>query len=317
MGTAVDTRAGRALWVALAANAGLLAAEVVGGLVFSSLALLADAAHLATDVLGLGVAVAAQVLLARPASGRRTFGLRRAEALGAQVNALLVLGAAVWIVVEAIGRLGGSHRVDGTGVLAIAVAAVLVNGASATVLAATGSRRLNVRAAVVHLVTDVAGSLAVLVAAIGIVAFGADWLDPVASLVIAALVAWATWGLLRDSTNVLLEAAPRHLEVGEVEQALFAAPGVEAVHHVHVWEVASDLPALSAHVVLTGAPSLHDAQDRGETLKTMLAERFGIAHATLELECHECDTPSHGASLSARTPRRADEPAPADAPEVG
>ncbi len=293
MGTTVDARAGRALWVALAANAGLLAAEVAGGLVFSSLALLADAAHLATDVLGLGVAVAAQVLLARPASGRRTFGLRRAEALGAQVNVLLVLGAAVWIVVEAIGRLGGSHRVDGTGVLAIAAVAVLVNGASARVLAAAGSRRLNVRAAFVHLVTDVAGSVVVLVAGVGIVAFGADWLDPVASLAIAALIAWATWGVLRDSTNVLLEAAPRHLEVGDVERALHAAPGVEAVHHVHVWEVASDLPALSAHVVLTGDPSLHDAQERGETLKTMLAERFGIAHATLELECHECDTPSH------------------------
>jgi len=293
VGTTVDARAGRALWVALAANAGLLAAEVAGGLVFSSLALLADAAHLATDVLGLGVAVAAQVLLARPASGRRTFGLRRAEALGAQVNVLLVLGAAVWIVVEAIGRLGGSHRVDGTGVLAIAAVAVLVNGASARVLAAAGSRRLNVRAAFVHLVTDVAGSVVVLVAGVGIVAFGADWLDPVASLAIAALIAWATWGVLRDSTNVLLEAAPRHLEVGDVERALHAAPGVEAVHHVHVWEVASDLPALSAHVVLTGDPSLHDAQERGETLKTMLAERFGIAHATLELECHECDTPSH------------------------
>jgi len=293
VGTTVDARAGRALWVALAANAGLLAAEVAGGLVFSSLALLADAAHLATDVLGLGVAVAAQVLLARPASGRRTFGLRRAEALGAQVNVLLVLGAAAWIVVEAIGRLGGSHRVDGTGVLAIAAVAVLVNGASARVLAAAGSRRLNVRAAFVHLVTDVAGSVVVLVAGVGIVAFGADWLDPVASLAIAALIAWATWGVLRDSTNVLLEAAPRHLEVGDVERALHAAPGVEAVHHVHVWEVASDLPALSAHVVLTGDPSLHDAQERGETLKTMLAERFGIAHATLELECHECDTPSH------------------------
>jgi cobalt-zinc-cadmium efflux system protein len=291
--TAVDARASRALWAALTANAALLVAEVVGGLVFSSLALLADAAHLATDVLGLGVVALAQVLLSRPASGRRTFGLRRAEALGAQVNAVLVLGAGVWIVVEAAGRLGGGHHVDGVGVLVIAAIAVLVNGASAAVLASSASRRLNVRAALAHLVTDVAGSLAVVVAAVGIVAFGANWLDPVASLVIAALVAWATWGVLRDSTNVLLEGAPRDVKVGDVEQALFSAPGVEAVHHVHVWEVASDMPALSAHVVLTGAPSLHEAQVRGESLKTMLADRFGIAHATLELECHECDTPSH------------------------
>ena len=283
----------RALWVALGANTALLAAEVVGGLAFASLALLADAAHLATDVVGLAVALVAQTLMTRPVSGRRTFGLRRAEALGAQANAVLVLAAAAWIVVEALGRLGHDHRVDGGGLLAIATVGLVVNGASAAYLARAGTRQLNLRAAFVHLVADVAASVAVMVAAVGIVVFGADWLDPVASLVIGVLVAVSCWGLLRDTTNVLLEAAPRDVDVADVERALFAAPGVEAVHHLHVWEVASDLPALSAHVVLNGTPSLHDAQVRGGQLKTMLADRFGIAHATLELECHECDTPGH------------------------
>jgi cobalt-zinc-cadmium efflux system protein len=291
--TASDSRARRALWIALGANAGLLAAELLGGFAFASLALLADAAHLATDVVGLAVALVAQTLVTRPASDRRTFGLRRAEALGAQANAFLVLGAAVWIAVEAVGRLGTGHEVDGAGVVAVAAVALALNGVSAAVLAGVAGRRLNLRAALVHLLADVGSSLAVLVAGIGVLAFAADWLDPVASLAIAALVVWSIWGLLRDTTNVLLEAAPRDLVVRDVEHALSAAPGVEAVHHLHVWEVASDLPALSAHVVLNGAPTLHDAQARGDELKTMLADRFGIAHATLELECHECDTPDH------------------------
>ena len=291
--TVSDTTARRALWIAVGGNAGLLVAELVGGFVFASLALLADAAHLATDVVGLGVALVAQSLVTRPASGRRTFGLRRAEALGAQVNAILVLAAAVWIAVEAVGRLGHSHGVDGAGVVAVAAVALALNGVSAAVLARVAGRGLNLRAALVHLLADVASSVAVLAAGVGILVFAADWLDPVASLVIAVLVVWSTWGLVRDTTNVLLEAAPRDVDVDDVAHALSAAAGVEAVHHLHVWEVASDLPALSAHVVLNGAPTLHDAQVRGEELKTMLASRFGIAHATLELECHECETPSH------------------------
>jgi cobalt-zinc-cadmium efflux system protein len=281
------------LWIALGVNAVFLVVEIVGGLVFSSLALLADATHLATDVIGLGVALVAQVLMSRPASGRRTFGFRRAEALGAQANAVLVLGAAVWIAVEAVGRLGSQHHVDGAGLLVVAALGLVLNGGVAVLLARLGERNLNVRAVFVHVVADVATSTAAVLAGVGILVFGAVWLDPAASLAIGVLIAWSAWGLLRDTTNVLLEAAPRDVEVGDVERTLSTEPGVVAVHHLHVWEVASDLPALSAHVVLEGAPSLHDAQVRGEELKTMLMERYGIAHATLELECHECDTPEH------------------------
>lgn len=290
---AADSRARRALWIALGANAGLLVVEAVGGFVFSSLALLADATHLATDVVGLGVAVGAQVLVTRPASGRLTFGLRRAEALGAQVNGLLVLGVAAWIAVEAVPRLGSHHGVDGAGLLGVATVGLVVNAAAAMVLARVAGHNLNLRGALVHMLADVTSSMGAMAAGIGILAFGATWLDPAASLGIAALVAWAAWGLLRDTTNVLLEAAPRGVDVGQVERALFSEPGVEAVHHLHVWEVASDLPALSAHIVLGEVPSLHDAQVRADELKVMLAERFGIAHTTLELECHECDDATH------------------------
>ena len=291
--TASEPRTRRVLWVALGANAAFMVVEIVGGLAFSSLALLADATHLATDVIGLGVALAAQMLMTRPASGRRTFGFRRAEVLGAQANAVLVMGVAVWIAVEAIGRLGSPHDVDGAGLLVVASLGLVLNGGVAMLLLRLGERNLNVRAVLVHVGADVASSVAAMLAGAGILLFGAEWLDPVASLVISVLIAWSAWGLLRDTTNVLLEAAPRDVEVRDVERMLSTEPGVMAVHHLHVWEVASDLPALSAHLVLDGTPSLHDAQVRGEQIKGRLLERFGIAHATLELECHECDTPEH------------------------
>jgi len=290
---AADPRARRALWIALGANVGLLVVEVVGGFVFSSLALLADATHLASDVVGLAVALVAQLLVTRPASARRTFGLRRAEALGAQANGVLVLGVAVWIVVEAAQRLGHGRPVDGAGLLGVATVGLVVNAGATVVLARVAGTNLNLRAAWVHMLTDVASSLGAMAAGIGILAFSATWLDPAASLGVAALVAWSAWGVLRDTTNVLLEAAPRGVDVDEIERALFGEAGVEAVHHLHVWEVASDLPALSAHIVLGEVPSLHDAQVRGDELKTMLADRFGIEHRTLELECHECDDGAH------------------------
>lgn len=267
--------------------------EIVGGVAFDSLALLADAAHMATDVAGLAIALVAQSLMLRPASARRTFGLRRAEALGGLANGVLILATTGWIFYEAAGRIGDPHDVGGAGVLVVAFVGLLINLGSAWMLARAPGRDLNLRGALVHMLSDAAGSVGVMVAGIGVLTVGADWLDPVMSIVIGVLVAWAAWGLLRDALNVLLEGAPRHLDVGEVEAALAAGGDVEAVHHLHVWEIGSDLPALSAHVVLAEAGTLHEAQERGDQLKVMLAERFGIEHVTLELECHWCDTPDH------------------------
>lgn len=139
--------------------------------------------------------------------------------------------------------------------------------------------------------SDAAGSVAAIGAGAAVVAFGADRADPIASIVVAVLVVAAAGRLLGDATHVLLEGAPRGLDPDEISAALAGQHGVDAVHHVHVWDLASDTPALSAHVVLSDEPSLHDAQQRGDALKALLAERFGIAHATLELECHGCDRP--------------------------
>jgi cobalt-zinc-cadmium efflux system protein len=288
---ATDAAATRALWIALVANGGFLVVEVAGGIAFDSLALLADAAHMASDVVGLVIALIAQSLVRRPASSRRTFGWRRAEALGAQANAVLILAVAIWIFVEAANRISDPADVAGGGMLAVATAGLVVNVVSAVVIARSMGRNLNMRGAFVHMLADAAGSVGAIVAAVGVIVSGADWLDPAVSIFIGLLIVWSAFGLLRATTQVLLEGAPRGLDVDEVEATLQTAAGVEAVHHLHVWEVASDLPALSAHVVLTGEPTLHEAQARGDQLKVLLANRFGITHATLELECHDCEDP--------------------------
>lgn len=288
------SRARRALWIALVANAAFLVVEVVGGLVFDSLALLADAAHMSTDVAGLAIALVAQSLVLRPASARRTFGLRRAEALGGLANGALILAVAVWIFIEAANRIGEPAEVAGGGLLAVAFVGLGVNGASAVMLRRAQGRDLNMRGAFVHMVADAAGSVGAMAAGAGVVLFDADWLDPVVSILIGVLVVYSAWGLLRDTINVMLDGVPRHLDVEDLESAFNADLNVEAVHHLHVWELGGDLTALSAHVLLREANTLHDAQQQGVALKAMLSERFGIEHVTLELECHACDAPEHG-----------------------
>ena len=288
-GVPTSGRARRALWVTLGLNGGYMVAEIAGGIAFGSLALFADAAHLAADVVGLGIALLAQALVSRPASPRHSFGLRRAEALGAQANAAILIAVTVWIVIEAVNRLASPEHVDGLGLAVIAAGGLVVNVVGVVIIGHAGTRDLNMRGAFVHLAADAIGSLGALTAGIVIIITGDDRVDPAISIFIALLVVWAAWGLLRDTTHVLLEGTPRGVDADEVAAALAAAPGVSAVHHLHVWELASDMPALSAHVVLTDEPSLHDAQARGDELKALLAQRFGIDHATLELECHDCE----------------------------
>jgi cobalt-zinc-cadmium efflux system protein len=291
IGSADDARAGqrrRALWIALGANGGFLVVQVIAALAFGSLALLADAVHMVSDVAALAIAIVAQRVATAAPSRRHTYGLVRAEVIGAQVNALLLLGAAAWIVFEAVRRFGETPEVDGGGVAVVAVLGLLVNGGSAWVVARAAGRNLNLRGAFWHLAGDALGSLGALAAGIAVLAADATWVDAAASLFIAALIAFSAVMLLRDVVRVLLEGAPSGLSVDDVEAELAAAPHVEAVHHVHIWSLGSETPALSAHVVLAGEPSLHEAQARGDALKAMLAERFGIGHVTLELECHDC-----------------------------
>jgi len=273
------------------ANASFLIAEVIGGLVFNSLALLADAAHMASDVIGLSIALVAMALIARPATSRHSFGLKRAEVLAAQVNGLILVGVSAWIIVEAVQRFGTTVDIRGGGVIVIASLGLLVNLGSAVILLRAQGHSLNMHGAVLHMAADAAGSVGAIIAGVAVVVWQAAWLDPAVSILIAMLVLWSAWGLLRDTTNVLLEGTPRGIDPADVGTALAAETSVETVHHLHLWSVASDEPALSAHVVLAGEVTLHQAQERGNELKAMLAERFGIDHATLELECHPCEDP--------------------------
>ena len=289
----------KALILALAFNAVFLVAEVIGGIAFRSLALLADAAHMTSDVVALVIALIAQRLLDRPATARHSYGMQRAEVLGAQANAISLLAVAGWIVYEAIKRIGEPTEVEGGGLLVVATLGLIVNVGSAWMLARARGGSLNMQGAYVHMLADAAGSVGAIAAGVGVIVWDADWVDPVMSLVIAALVLWSTWGLLRDTAHVLLEGAPKGIDPRDVEEVVTAHDAVEAVHHLHLWNLASDVPALSAHVVLTGDDvSLHEAQRTGDQLKVLLDERFGIEHATLELECHVCEEPDHAASVS-------------------
>lgn len=281
----------QALWLALTANSALLFLEVAGAILFGSLALFADAAHLLSDVFGLFIAVGAHKLMMRPASARHTYGLQRAEVLGALANGVTLTAIVAWIIYESIQRLLDPPSVDGLGLLIVAVIGLAINAGSALLLHRERGDSLNMHGAFVHMLSDALGSLATVVAGVAVVVWGADWADPAASLLITIAVVWVTWGLLREAVNVLLEGTPRGLDHGDVADALDAEPGVKSVHHLHIWNLASDVRALSAHIVFEGPLDLHAAQNRSDELKTMLNHRFNIEHATLELECHNCEAP--------------------------
>ena len=287
-----------ALGWALGVNIALLVIEVIGGMAFGSLALLADATHLVSDVAGLGIALGALILTARPVSARHSFGFARAEVMAAQVSALLLLAAGVWILIEAITRLSGPVPVQGAGLALVATLGLVVNAGSAIVVHRAQGESLNMKASFVHLATDAAGSLAAIIAGLVILGWGWARADSVASLATAVLVLWTGWGLLRESTRVLMEGTPRGLDPEEVTDTIAGIDGVIGVHHLHLWNLASDVPAASAHVVLSGHATLAQAQRTADDVRVSLADRFNLTNVTLELE----ESPTVGAVAAARTP---------------
>ena len=275
----------RALAWALGVNAALLVVEVIGGLVFGSLALLADAVHLVSDVAGLGIALGALVLAARAVSNRHSFGFARAEVLAAQLSALMLLAAGAWIIVESVTRLRDPTSVGGGGLVAIATLGLLVNAGSAIVVHRSQGESLNMRASFAHLATDAVGSLGAIIAGVLILGWGWMRADAVASIATTILVLVAGWGLLRETTHVLMEGAPRGLDPGLIRATMLGVDGITDVHHLHLWNLASDVPALSAHIVLDGEPSLREAQETTDQVRAVLEHRFAIANVTLESEC--------------------------------
>jgi cobalt-zinc-cadmium efflux system protein len=291
----------RALGWALAVNTALLVVELAAGVVFGSLALLADAAHLVSDVAGLGIALGGLILAARPASPAHSFGFARAEVLAAQVSALLLLAAGGWILVEGVARARTPTPVNGAGLAAVAALGILINAGSAVLVHRAQGRSLNMRASFVHLATDAAGSLAALGAGLLIVGWGWSRADAVVSLATAGLVMWAGWGLLRDATHVLMDGVPRGLDPEQVTAGIRSADGVADLHHLHLWNLASDVPALSAHVVLVGEPTLGQAQHTAGQIRQLLADRFALTNVTLELETVEDLHPATGPQAGNRS----------------
>jgi cobalt-zinc-cadmium efflux system protein len=267
----------RALWIALVLTAGFAVVEIVGGWWAGSLALLSDAGHMVTDVAALAIALFAQHLAQRPPSRSASYGYARAEVLAAFINALLMLAVVVWIAVEATRRLLSPAPVAGGIVIAVAAAGLTVNVLSAWLL--SRSRSLNSRAAMVHVLGDLAGSVAALVAGAVIAATGWVPIDPLLSLFVAVLILRSTWLLLKAATPILMEGVPAHLSYEEIGRALTRLPGVSAVHDLHVWHMTSERAALSAHLVIRDAAEWPDTLVAAQRL---LAEHFGIDHVTLQ-----------------------------------
>ncbi|TMM00560.1 MAG: cation transporter [Actinobacteria bacterium] len=260
---------------------GFAAAEVTVGLLAGSVALLADAGHMAADAAALGLALLAIGLAARPPRGALTYGLKRAEPASALANAVTLAVLAVVFTIQAIGRLIEPADVDAGLVLAVALAGIPVNLAATWVLAGADRRSVNMEGAFQHVVTDLYAFVATAVAATVILATGFDRADPIAALLVAALMTRAAWGLARESGRIFLEAAPAGVDVAEIGNALAASPGITSVHDLHVWELTSGFPALSAHVIVGAREDCHE---RRAELDTLLHERFGIDHATLQVE---------------------------------
>jgi cobalt-zinc-cadmium efflux system protein len=271
----------RWLGIALAITAALVVGELAAGLLAGSVALLSDAGHNVTDAAALGLALVAARLATRPPSGPLTFGLRRAEVLSAQVNGATLLVLAGVLALEAVGRLADPPDIDAPVVIAVGAAGGLANGAAAWALSRAERRSLNVEGAAQHVLADLYGSAAAVLAGVAVLAFGATWADPVAALAVVALMLRSAWGLLRDSGRVLLEAAPAGVDVQAVGRAMAAQPCVAEVHDLHVWEVTTGFPALSAHVIVGAGDPCHDVR---RALEGLLRDRFGIDHTTLQVE---------------------------------
>jgi len=271
-------------WV-LGISSTILVAEIVGAFLSGSLALLADAGHMLTDVVGLSMALVAATLALRPATPERTWGYRRAEVLAAAVQAALLLAVGVFVIVEGVRRLIDPPEVESGLMAAFAVLALIGNAVSLLLLSRIQGGNLNTRAAFLEVANDALGALAVLVAALLITWFG--WLraDAVTSIAIGLLIVPRTLRLLRESVDVLLEATPRDVDLTEVREHILGVPHVVAVHDLHASRVSSDLPVLSAHVVVED-DCFHDGHlpPLLDELQACLAEHFDVAHSTFQFE---------------------------------
>jgi cobalt-zinc-cadmium efflux system protein len=284
-----SARRERRLLVVLLLNLVIVVAQAVVGLLAHSLGLVADAGHSLTDVAAVAVSLYAVRLARRPATVRRSYGFHRSTVLAAQANAAALIAVSGLIGYFGVRGLLHPPAVQGGWVLVAAVVSAVVNGAAAWMLGHGHQHDLNLRAAALHMVGDAATSASVAVTAVVILATGGfQWLDPAVSLVIAGLIAVQAVRLVGETTDMLLESTPPGLVVEDLVETIVGLGSVDDVHDVHAWSLSPDVRAVSAHLVLSGRPSLADAQAVAQAAKLAIAERFSITHATFELECENC-----------------------------
>lgn len=286
---------GRAFAIGIGLNLGFVVVEAIYGATANSLALLADAGHNFSDVLGLVLAWGATVMVRQLPTKRRTYGLRRSSILASLVNALLLLIAITVIAWEAMLRLAHPETVASNVVMGVAAVGIVINGVTAWLFRAGNKDDLNIRGAFLHMAADAAVSLGVVLAALTMRYTGWLWLDPVVSLAIVVVIALGTWGLLRDSVNLALDAVPQGIDPDEVESYLAALPGVVAVHDLHIWGMSTTESALTVHLVMPDA-SVDDALLA--RINKDMHHRFGIGHTTLQFELGDAAHPCGKASAA-------------------
>lgn len=288
------TNYGRAFAIGVTLNLGFVAVEAIFGSLANSLALLADAGHNLSDVLGLLLAWGASILVRRLPTPRRTYGLRRSSILAALLNAFILLIAVGGIAWEAIQRFSHPEPVASNTVMAVAAVGILINGITAWLFRSGQKEDLNIRGAFLHMAADAGVSLGVMVAAFAIRFTGWLWLDPLVSLIIAVVITVGTWGLLRESLNLALDAVPEDIHPAEIEAFLAGLPGIKAVHDLHIWAMSTTESALTVHLVKPDT----DIDDAFlARINQELHDQFGIEHSTIQLERGD---PAHPCSQASR-----------------
>ena len=275
----------RKLWIVLVLTGGFMVVEAVGGYLSGSLALLADAGHMLTDVGAIGLSLLSAWIARRPADRSNTYGYLRWEILAALINGAALIGIAVWVVIEAIGRIGSRPEIDGGLFVLIAALGLVVNLVGLSLLRGSHTGNLNTRGVYLHIMSDVLGSVAALGAALVVTLTGWTPADPIISIALSLLILVGAWRLVRESTDILMEAVPAHVSMAEVVRRMLAVEGVDTVHDLHVWTVTSGMVAMSAHAVV---PALDQHPGALESIRKEMS-RMGIGHVTIQLETrHGC-----------------------------
>ena len=288
------------LW-SLAATTLFVAIELIAGLQAHSLALLSDAGHNFTDALALGLAWAGVYLQSKPADEIKTYGYHRAGVLSAFVNALTLVALSLWILYEAVERLRAPEAVHETTMLVVSCLGLALNAGIMAALKAASRDDINIRSAFIHMLGDALGSVAIIIGALVIRYTGWVRVDPILSIVIALLIVWTAWDIIRESLNILLEGLPRGIELGEVAGAMSAVTGVLGVHDLHIWSLGSSTHALSCHVLIEDVPpSASDIILR--QINGVLDCRFGIAHTTVQFEHVSCAISENGCAIPVSSP---------------